>query len=113
MPPDVAVANSFLQQCAAVTESNQQLQLRKPRHPKRPQLSSRESGLLTKRKAHSVIYKQNRSNYNESVFNYEKFLDLLMYNQINKFDRNASNLADIAIHISTPQTCFNKYKCLI
>ena len=44
LPLDAVATNSFLHQYPAVKKSTQQLQLRKPRHPKRPQLPPGEDG---------------------------------------------------------------------
>ena len=66
-------------------ELTQPLQLRKPRHTKRPQLHPGEAGTETKRIVPSVSYKRNGPIYNDAQINYEKYLDSRLHYQTNDF----------------------------
>ena len=77
--PQYAVATSpNLQQFSAVRQLTHDLQIQKPRHPKRPQLSL-GNGPPARRLVHTVVYKQKLSQYIDALKMYEKHLDELIY----------------------------------
>ena len=78
-PHDAVATSPNLQQFSAVRQLTNDLQIKKPRHPKRPQLSSHGSGPPVRRLVHSVIYKQKLSQYIDALKMYEKHLDELIY----------------------------------
>ena len=78
-PHDAVATAPNLQQFSAVRQLTHDLQIKKPRHPKRPQLSSHGTGPPVRRLVHSVIYKQKLSQYIDALKMYEKHLDELIY----------------------------------
>ena len=69
-----------------------------------------EAGSMAKRIVHSVYCKQNLSNYNGALFNYEKFLDSLLYNIIDDLNKIVSSLPEIANHNFNPLFLMNIFK---
>ena len=78
-PHDAVATSPNLQQFSAVRQLTHDLQIKKPRHPKRPQLSSYGTNPPVRRLVHSVIYKQKLSQYIDALTMYEKHLDELIY----------------------------------
>ena len=77
-PHDAVATSPNLQQFSAVRQLTHDLQIKKPRHPKRPQLSN-GNGPPVRRLVHSVVYKQKLSQYIDALKMYEKHLDELIY----------------------------------
>ena len=78
-PHDAVATSPNLQQFSAVRQLTHDLQIKKPRHPKRPQLSSHGTNPPVRRLVHSVIYKQKLSQYIDALTMYEKHFDELIY----------------------------------
>ena len=77
-PHDAVATSPNLQQYSAVRQMTNDLQIKKPRHPKRPQLSN-GNGPPIRRLVHTVVYKQKLSQYINALKLYEKHLDELIY----------------------------------
>ena len=77
-PHDAVATSPNLQQFSAVRQLTHDLQIKKPRHPKRPQLSN-GNGPPVRRLVHTVVYKQKLSQYIDALKMYEKHLDELIY----------------------------------
>ena len=77
-PHDAVATSPNLQQFSAVRQLTHDLQIKKPRHPKRPQLSN-GNGPPVRRLVHTVVYKQKLSQYINALKMYEKHLDELIY----------------------------------
>ena len=77
-PHDAVATSPNLQQFSAVRQLTHDLQIKKPRHPKRPQLSN-GNGPPVRRLVHTVVYKQKLSQYINALKMYEKYLDELIY----------------------------------
>ena len=78
-PHDAVATSPNLQQYSAVRQLTHDLQIKKPRHPKRPQLSSQGNNPPVRRLVHTVVYKQKLSHYLDALKMYEKHLDELIY----------------------------------
>ena len=78
-PHDAVATSPNLQQFSAVRQLTHDLQIKKPRHPKRPQLSSHGNGPPVRRLVHTVVYKQKLSQYIDALKMYETHLDELIY----------------------------------
>ena len=78
-PHDAVATSPNLQQFSAVRQLTHDLQIKKPRHPKRPQLSSHGNGPPVRRLVHTVVYKQKLSQYIDALKLYETYLDELIY----------------------------------
>ena len=59
-------------------ELTHDLQLRKPRLPKRPQLPPGEAGTPVRRIVHTAVYKQKLFQYNETLKLYDAHIDELL-----------------------------------
>ena len=77
-PQDAVATSPNLQQFSAVRQLTHDLQIQKPRHPKRPQLPH-GNGPPARRLVHTVVYKQKLSQYIDALKMYEKHLDELIY----------------------------------
>ena len=77
-PQDAVATSPNLQQYSAVRQLTNDLQIKKPRHSKRPQLSN-GNGPPVRRLVHTVVYKQKLSQYIDALKLYEKHLDELIY----------------------------------
>ena len=77
-PHDAVETSPNLQQFSAVRQLTHDLQIKKPRHPKRPQLSN-GNGPPVRRLVHTVVYKQKLSQNINALKMYEKHLDELIY----------------------------------
>ena len=58
LPQDAVATSPHLQQLSAVRHLTHDLQQRKSRHPKRPQMPPAETGTPTKRLVHTIVNKQ-------------------------------------------------------
>ena len=77
-PQDAVATAPNLQQYSAVRQLTNDLQIKKPRHPKRPQLSTGNHPPV-RRLVHTVVYKQKLAQYIDALKLYEKHLDELIY----------------------------------
>ena len=77
-PHDAVATSPNLQQYSAVRQLTNDLQIKKPRHPKRPQLSN-GNGPPVSRLVHTLVYKQKLPQYIDALKFYEKHLDELIY----------------------------------
>ena len=66
LPEDAAATSPHLQQISAVRQLTRDLQQRKPRHRKRPQLHPVEAG-TPDRMVHTAEYKQKLTQYNNAL----------------------------------------------
>ena len=98
---DVLATSSHLQQFSAIRQLTRDLQKVKPRHPKRPQLAPSEAGAPTKRIVHTVVYKQNVTQYNDAMKLYERYLNQQLTEQAAELDKNIKNVITLVNH-STP-----------
>ena len=64
LPPDALATSSHLQQHSAVRQLTNDLQQRKPRHPKRSQLPPGEAGIPIRRIVQTAVYKHKLNQYN-------------------------------------------------
>ena len=76
-PHDAVTTSPNLQQYSAVRQLTHDLQIKKPRHPRRPQLSSHGNGSPVRRLVHTAVYKQKLSQYIDALKMYETHLDEL------------------------------------
>ena len=65
-PHDAVATSPNLQQYSAVRQLTNDLQIKKPRHPKRPELSN-GNGPPVRRLVHTVVYKQKLSQYIDAL----------------------------------------------
>ena len=70
-PQDAVATAPNLQQYSAVRQLTNDLQIKKPRHPKRPQLSTGNHPPV-RRLVHTVVYKQKLTQYIDALKLYEK-----------------------------------------
>ena len=88
LPQDAAATSSHLQQFSAVLQLTRDLQQRKPRHLKRPQLSLGEAGTPTKSLVPIAVHKQKLTKCNDSLKLYGHYINQLLTAQaieLNKF----------------------------
>ena len=78
-PQDVVATSPNLQQYSAVRQLTHDLQIKKPRHPRRPQLPSHGIGPPVRRLVHTAVYKQKLAQYIDALKMYETHLDELIY----------------------------------
>ena len=78
-PHDAVATSPNLQQFSAVRQLTHDLQIRKPRHPKRPQFASHGNVPPVRRLVHTVVYKQKLSQYIDALKMYETHLDELIH----------------------------------
>ena len=91
-PHDAVAISPNLQQFSAVRQLTHDLQIRKPRHPKRPQLSSHGNVPPVRGLVHTVVYKQKLSQYIDALKLYETHLDELIYQTTLELDNINSKL---------------------
>ena len=78
-PHDAVATSPILQQYSAVRQLTHDLQIKKPRHPRRPQLFSHGNGPPVRRLVHTAVYKRKLSQYIDALKMYETHLDELIY----------------------------------
>ena len=77
-PKDAVATSPNLQQYSAVRQLTNDLQLKKPRHPRRPQLPLDGIGPPVRRLVHTAVYKQKLAHYIDALKLYETHLDELI-----------------------------------
>ena len=77
-PKDAVATTPHFQQYSAVRQLTRDLQQKKPRHPKRPQLPSDGLGKPVRRLVRTVVYKQKLAKYIDALKIYEQQLDELI-----------------------------------
>ena len=87
LPQDALATSPHLQQYSAVRQLTHDLQLRKPRHPKRPQLPAGEAGTSVRRIVHTAVYKQKLFQCNQTLKLYEDRIDELLQQTTTDFDK--------------------------
>ena len=87
LPQDAVATSPHLQQYSAVRQLTHDLQLRNPRHPKRPQLPPGEAGTPVRRIIHTAVYKQKLSQYNQTLKLYEDHNDELLKQTTAELDK--------------------------
>ena len=87
LPQDAVTTSPHLQQYLAVRQLTHDLQLRKSRHPKRPQLPPGEAGTPVRRIVHTAVYKQKFSQYNQTLKLYEDHIDELLKQTTAELDK--------------------------
>ena len=78
-PQDAVATSPNLQQYSAVRQLTNDLQIKKPRHPRRPQLPPDRIGPPVRRLVHTAVYKQKLAQYINALKQYETHLDELIY----------------------------------
>ena len=91
-PKDAVATSPNLQQYSAVRQLTNDLQLKKPRHPRRPQLPPDGIGKPVRRLVHTVVYKQKLAQYIDALKLYEKHLDELIQQTTFELDKNNNKL---------------------
>ena len=76
-PKDAVATSPNLQQYSAVRQLTNDLQRKKPRHPRRPQLPLDGIGPPVRRLVHTAVYKQKIAQYIDALKLYETHLDEL------------------------------------
>ena len=102
LPHDAGATSSHLQQFLAVRQLTRDLQQRKQRHPKRPQLPSGEAGSPTKKIFHTAVYKQTLPRYNNALKLFEQNIDQLLFEQDTELDNIIANVYFIANKLTPP-----------
>ena len=77
-PKDAVATSPNLQQYSAVRQLTNDLQRKKPRHPRRPQLPLDGIGPPVRRLVHTAVYKQKIAQYIDALNLYETHLDELI-----------------------------------
>ena len=77
-PKDAVATSPNLQQYSAVRQLTNDLQLKKPRHPRRPQLPLDRIGPPVRRLVHTAVFKQKLAQYIDALKLYETHLDELI-----------------------------------
>ena len=77
-PKDEVATSPNLQQYSAVRQLTNDLQRKKPRHPRRPQLPLDGIGPHVRRLVHTAVYKQKLAQYIDALKLYETHLDELI-----------------------------------
>ena len=98
LPQDAVATSSQLQQFSAVRQLT--LQKRKPRHPKRPQLSPGEAGTPTKRIVHDAGNKQKLTHYNYALNLYKHYLNQLLTEQAVELDKIIKIVTSLVNHFT-------------
>ena len=78
-PKDAVATSLNLQQYSAVRQLTNDLQRKKPRHPRRPQPPLDEIGPPVRRLVHTAVYKQKIAQYIDALKLYETHLDELIH----------------------------------
>ena len=78
LPQDAVATSPHFQQYSAVRQLTHDLQQKKPRHPKRPQLPHGEADTPFRRIVHTAVYKQKLLQYNNNLKFYENYIDELL-----------------------------------
>ena len=128
-PKDAVATSPNLQQYSAVRQLTRDLQQKKPRHPRRPQLPPNGIGKPVRRLVHTVVYKQKLTQYIDALKIYEQHLDELIkqtYLELNKIINNklppsklskfkspqpkTKQLSPLSIQIPS-HNCYNYHNC--
>ena len=88
LPQDAVATSPHLQQYFAVRQLTHDLQLRKSRHPKRPQLLPGKAGTPVRRIVHTAVYKQKLYQYNQALKQYEDHINELLKQTTAELDKN-------------------------
>ena len=96
LPQDAFATSAHLHQFSAIAISAN-IQQRKPRHPKRPQLPPRETGTPTKRIVHTAVYKQKLTQNNDAL----KLHELLTHQAV-ELSKIIQKVNTLATHFQTP-----------
>ena len=89
---DAVATSPNLQQNSAVCQLTNDLQLKKPRHPRRPQLTLDGIGPPVRRLVHTAVYKQKLAQYVDAIKLYETHLDELIQQTTLELDNNNNKL---------------------
>ena len=109
LPEDAVARLSHHQQLSVVRQLTQDLQQRKPRHPKRPQLPPGEAGTLTKRIVDTAIYKQKLNHHKNALKLYELYNNQLLYEQATELDK-ITNIVNAIVNKSQIPSKSAKFK---
>ena len=90
-PQDAVATAPNLQQYSAVRQLTNDLQIKKPRHPKRPQLSTGNHPPV-RRLVHTVVYKQKLAQYIDALKLYEKHHLSVVWSTQWSINRNLHNI---------------------
>ena len=128
-PKDAVATTPHFQQYSAVRQLTRDLQQKKPRHPRRPQLPSDGIGKPFRRLVHTVVYKQKLAKYIDALKTYEQQLDELIAQtsfELNKINNNLPpskltkfkqsqpknpQLSPLSIQIPSHHNCYNYNNC--
>ena len=95
LPQDAVATSSHLQQYSAVRQLTNDLQQRKPRHPKRPQLPPGEAGTPVRKIVHTTVCKQKLNQYNHTLELFEIHIDELLKQTTAELDNIITNVDSI------------------
>ena len=102
LPQDDVATSSHIQQYSAVRRLTQDVQQRKPRHPKLPQLPSGEAETPVQRIVHTAVYKQKLHQYNQTSKLYEYYLDELLKRTTAEPKKIITNVDSIVTKLQPP-----------
>ena len=100
-PKDAVATSPNLKQYSAVRQLTNDLQLKKPRHPRRPRLPLDGIDPPVRRLVHTAVYKQKLAQYIDALKLYETHLDELIQQTTLELDNNNNKL---------PPSKLRKYK---
>ena len=95
LPQDAVATSSYLQQYAAVRQLTNDLQQKKPRHPKCPQLPPGEEGTPVIRIVHTAIYKQSFNQCHNTLKPHENYIDEVLNQTTAELDKIITNVDSV------------------
>ena len=104
LPQDAVATSPHLQQYSAVRQITHDLQLRKPRHPKPPQLPPDEVGTPVRRIVHTAVYIQQLHQNNQTLKLYEDHIDELLKQTTAELDKFVNNVDSVVTNLQPPFT---------
>ena len=102
LPQDAFATSPHLQQYSAIRQLTHDLQERKPRHPKRPQLPPGEAGTPVRRIVHTAEYEKNLLQYNTTLKLCENYIDELLKQTTAELDKIITNVDSVVNKLKPP-----------
>ena len=115
LPQDAVATSPHLQQYSAVRQLTHNLQLRKPRHPKRHPRhpSPGEAGTSVRRIVHTSVYKQKLYQNNQTLKQYEDHIDELLKQTTAELDKSLNTKLQPSLqnyaNLNIPSIKFRNY----